>query len=450
MIEENDKENGQVEKEERNSKDSLFRQVVVEKQANPSQLDTMLEIVSPHSWASLSAIALLLVTVLLWSLFGTVPIKVEGRGIVISSKGLFSIQSKVKGVVMHLHANSGEFVQAGTLIAELADQEKSLQKEDARIKLEKLEKDFTHLNEQVSKEDAAEKLATQKDLAAKEFTVAQLKIEIAKIEVDIEKRKKLLEEGLISKSVVESTEEKYYSKKIELETTEATIANIRANMVKGYRTEELKAKEQELSKARDDYELLASTINEMKIYTPVTGRVLDWLVNKGDLVNPGTPLVWMELTEEDLETPKIVLGYLPIEKGKKVAVGDRVEIDVSTVNVQEFGFITGHVHQISQYAVSKQNIANVIKNDGLANYLTGGNEVVIQVLITPDLNPNTISGFKWSSGDGPPIKITTGTICNLRTIVERVRPFYYVLPVWKIKAIDESIRPSTEKSPESS
>lgn len=446
MVEDNENEKHEMETENRNN--PLFRQAVVEKQANPSQLDTMLQIVSPHSWASLVAIALLLVTVLLWSLLGTVPIKVEGRGIVISSKGLFSIQSKVKGVVMQVYANSGEFVQAGTLIAELADQEKSLQKEDARIKLEKLEHDYTNLKEAVEKEGAAVRLASQKDLAAKKFTVEQLKSEIAKIEIDIEKRKKLLEEGLISKSVLESSEEKYYSKKIELETTEATIANIQANMIKGYRTEELKTKEQDLNKARDEYELLASTVNEMKIYSPVTGRVLDWLVNKGDLVNPGTPLVWMELTQEDLETPKIVLGYLPIEKGKKVAVGDRVEIEVSTVNVQEFGFITGRVHQISQYAVSKQNIANVIKNDGLANYLTAGNEVVIQVLITPDLDPNTISGFKWSSGDGPPIKITTGTICSLRTIVERVRPFYYVLPVWKIKAIEDSVSKPTETSAE--
>ncbi len=390
---------------------------------------------STQAWATLAGIIIIIFSVLIWSFLGTIPIKVEGRGIIISSQGLFSVQSRVKGVVMQLHATAGEFVPSGTLIAELTDQEKVIERENTRTKLEKLKNDYAQLKEEISREDEASTLASQKDLSAKEFTVAQLQNDIVKTEKDIATKKKLVEEGLISKSILDAAEDRYYSKKIELETTQATIANIKANMVKGYRTEELKSKEQELNKVKDELEILESTLNSMKIYTPVSGRVLDWLINKGDLVNPGTSLVWMELAEKDKESAQVVLGYLPIENGKKVQVGDQVEIEVSTVNVQEFGYILGHVHEISQYATSKQNIANVIKNEGLAEYLTNGNEVVIQVFIEPVLNPKNPSGYQWSSGEGPPVKISTGTICLLRTIVERVRPFYYVLPIWRLKSI---------------
>jgi len=46
-------------------------------------------------------------------------------------------------------------------------------------------------------------------------------------------------------------------------------------------------------------------------------------------------------------------------------------------------------------------------------------------------DPATASGFKWSSSNGPPMKVFSGTICNARVTVSKKRPISYVIPLFK-------------------
>ena len=38
------------------------------------------------------------------------------------------------------------------------------------------------------------------------------------------------------------------------------------------------------------------------------------------------------------------------------------------------------------------------------------------------------SGYKWSSYNGPPLELSTGTLCSASITIERKRPIFIVMP----------------------
>lgn len=421
----------------------IFRLKTIEQQRNPAQLDQMLDVVTPKTWLFITGILGMFTAVVFWSIFGSIPVKLEGRGLVISSGGLFSIQSRGTGLVSNIYAPPGKMVEKGTLLAEMSDPEKEIQLASAEKTLKELEDNLKSLRAEVTRENAAIKEATDREIAAKKFAVEQMQNDIKINLSSIATKEKLVEQGLISQVELDRANEILISKRIELETTLSSIATLKSKLVQGYRTEELKNKEMQVAQALASRNVLQSSIENLKIYSYYRGKVLDWLVNIGDMIGPGTPLVWMEHIEPGFEDTQSVLGFLPIEKGKKVKVGDPVEIELTTVNTSQYGYLEGVVKQISNYADSQKNVAKLIQNDGLAAYLTGNMPVVMQVTIELK-KADTPSGYQWTSGEGPDIKISTGTVSKIRTILERIRPIYYVFPIWRLKYATDHVEESQE------
>ena len=122
--------------------------------------------------------------------------------------------------------------------------------------------------------------------------------------------------------------------------------------------------------------------------------------------------------------------FIPAGDGKKVSVGMQVQISPSTVKPEEFGFMLGQVKSVSLFPSTPEGMQRVLRNDQLVKELAQRGspiEVVTDLL----LDPTTRSGFKWSSPQGPPLGIFSGTLCTGSIVVDRKRPVEYVIP--KIK-----------------
>jgi len=59
------------------------------------QLDHLMTVTASRDWIILAVIGSLTVTALLWSIFGQLPIRVNGKGILIRSGGIFEIVSLI-------------------------------------------------------------------------------------------------------------------------------------------------------------------------------------------------------------------------------------------------------------------------------------------------------------------------------------------------------------------
>jgi len=67
---------------------SMFRKAALDKLASPEQLDVLMEVTSPRNWALVYGMGGLILLVIAWSIFGTIPTKVAGQGILIRGRVL--------------------------------------------------------------------------------------------------------------------------------------------------------------------------------------------------------------------------------------------------------------------------------------------------------------------------------------------------------------------------
>lgn len=172
----------------------------------------------------------------------------------------------------------------------------------------------------------------------------------------------------------------------------------------------------------------------ISITSPYSAHVLAIYVQEEDYVRTGSPLFSLEHHNEK-EDKKQIFGYLPIIKGKQVSVNQPVQIELLSINPQEYGYLIGKIIKVSEFPVSSKQLQKLFNNTKLVNYLTEQNatppQPVMQIVI--EIEQNKDGTYKWSSHKNPPIPITSGMVCNFRIIAEKIRPIYYLIPLeqWK-------------------
>ncbi len=162
------------------------------------------------------------------------------------------------------------------------------------------------------------------------------------------------------------------------------------------------------------------------IVSPYAGRVLEIKVDDGDLIERGTPILSIEALDEEPGELEVAL-YLPAAEGKKVRPGMSVQIAPSTVERERFGLLLGEVVSVGKFPVTRQGMLRVLGSEPLVEALsTGGPQIQVRADLTPD--PDTPSGYTWSSSAGPPDPITSGTLCQVWITIREQRPLSLVLP----------------------
>ncbi|MCZ7568691.1 MAG: NHLP bacteriocin system secretion protein [Ardenticatenaceae bacterium] len=167
-----------------------------------------------------------------------------------------------------------------------------------------------------------------------------------------------------------------------------------------------------------------------RVVSPYTGHILEIKINEGDLVERGTPIVSVELLEEGHRQDLDAIIYVAPREGKKIKPGMEVQISPSTVKREEFGFMLGKVASVSEFPATYQGMFRLLGSSELVKALSaGGAPIEVNVELTPD--QETASGYKWSSPQGPPIHIDSGTLCTAGITVSQQRPLSLVLPLFR-------------------
>ncbi|WP_298565553.1 biotin/lipoyl-binding protein [uncultured Phascolarctobacterium sp.] len=110
----------------------LFSKEAMDKLRSPEKLDTLLEVTTPIGWMALAAMVVMVLSVLVWSVFGAMVVKVDGVGILLDSGGVVSVTSVSGGRVEDVFVRTGMRVQKGDLIAVLEQPQQSMETKLAR------------------------------------------------------------------------------------------------------------------------------------------------------------------------------------------------------------------------------------------------------------------------------------------------------------------------------
>jgi multidrug efflux pump subunit AcrA (membrane-fusion protein) len=110
-----------------------YRQIALERLSSPEQLDQVLQVTHLRSWLALTALGVLLLMALVWSVVGTIPTKISAPGMLIRPGGLFDLFAPGEGNVVDVLVKEGQVVEKGQVVARLNQPSLAAEVEDARI-----------------------------------------------------------------------------------------------------------------------------------------------------------------------------------------------------------------------------------------------------------------------------------------------------------------------------
>lgn len=116
-------------------KRTLFRKESVERLSSPERLDQLMQVVSPRSWLPLIAMGSFVVIGIFWSIYGRIPMTIEGKGVLIFPRKVVPLESKSSGQLVALNVKTGDVVKKGQILATLdqAQLRKQLQQQQAKL-----------------------------------------------------------------------------------------------------------------------------------------------------------------------------------------------------------------------------------------------------------------------------------------------------------------------------
>ena len=405
---------------------NIFRKKSLEQLASPERLDELMQITSPRLWIALLSIGALLAFSLVWGVCGSIATKVQGTGIILKNGGLFLVSSLGAGQVRAIQAKVGDVVAAGQIVATLDLPQMAQQLDNAR-------KDFAYLKEDTEQRLAADQKETTLNIEALDRQKANLQQLVANLEDQASwlqqqtgNQDKLLAEGLITRQTLVATTQQLNGVKVRIADTRSQMNDLALRQLQLENDRRDRASQAEFRLSQSGRSLAALEDNYRRsadIVAPYRGRVIEIMARPSDLVQPGSPLINLELVGEKLTA----LVYVAARDGKQVKPGMKIQISPSTVKKERFGVMLGRVVSVSEFPSTTAAMAAILKNDALITMLSSqGAQFAVQADLIPD--PATESGYAWSSSKGPPVTINAGTLCDSNVIVEEQAPITMVMP----------------------
>ncbi|MGH9522023.1 MAG: NHLP bacteriocin system secretion protein, partial [Terriglobales bacterium] len=422
----------------------IFRKQALDRMASPDRLDEAIEIVSPKDWLLLFAAAVVATLVIVWSIWGQVPTTLTAQGIIIRPRKVVDIQSQAAGKITGLNLHVGQEVHAGDVIATLDQSELRKELEDNRARVALLEKQDREKTAIETREMQSESEAASeqiKALAMQTASIVQARKNAEIIAPVLKRRLDAVNEAVragieapISSEVV-GLQKEYLDNQnaplrlqAELNGIDSQRQSLQSKLddLKRTVTEASTARRNEILQLRNMIAVAEVRLRgNAEVVAGGSGRILEVAANPGQVVSPGMRVASVELQNSPADL--VYVSYFPIGYGKRIRPGMPIEVTPDTVTREEFGGILGQVVSVSPFAVTKEGASVQLGNPELAERLLHDGPA-IEVVSTLKPDPNTRSGFRWSSSRGPELAITAGTTGNGSVMVEKRAPITYVLP----------------------
>jgi len=394
---------------------------------SPNELGKLIRITEPKAYLALGMGVLMAVVVICWSIFGFVPRKINGFGILVPPGGVMDVVSLGNGQLTEIDIASGQKICRGDVIAKLRMPELENRKQsalaelrEARTWLKKRTQYFDRTIRLQEKNNAVQTryLTFRKEYLSEYFTF--LKGHVKSLDT-------LRKSGSVTGKQLEDTKNSMNSVLAQINQCELDIAQIDARIIEAKSQAELeiiKAKER-ISKVILEIENLDRSFETMtRVISPYNGVVVEISAERGDFVGPGSPIAVLKPMEALLEA--VVL--FPLHTGKKIKPGMMAYIYPSTAGKEEYGCIYGLTAHVSEYPATIEGFKSIVGNSQMIEAALSHGEQMLWAKIALLRDVESFSGFKWSSSRGPDRKIEAGTLCDIEVVIDYNRPIDLIFP----------------------
>ena len=404
----------------------IFRKVALERLSSPEQLDQLLQVTDPKGWLALGALGLLLLTSVAWGVFGSIPTESRGEGILLRRGGVTSVVAAENGQVEEILVAVGDVIEKGQVVARIRQEELLRQIQDSRDKLGDARSKYQDLVRYAGEQRHLRDRDLAQQRANLQQTIRALERQVEITRERIASERDLLKDGLITKQTLlaseaslNTTQDQLASARLELNGLDLKRVDAEQQVDQQIQSREAEVRDLDIE-LRERQARLGETA---RVVANRAGRVLELLVDRGDVVSPGTPLLNLEVVSEDL----MAVLFVPATTGKRIEPGMAVRVSPSTVKREEFGSMVGRVVWAAEYPSTSRGMIRLLGNEALVQKLMQEGPP-IQVNVALERDPSTPSGFRWSSSNGPSLKISSGTLATGDIVVREEAPVNLVIP----------------------
>lgn len=408
----------------------VFRKASLDRLASPEQLDKLLQVTRLRGWIALVALGFLVGSAVLWGFEGSIPSRVAGQGILLKSGGVLEIAAAAGGRITDVAVHIGDVVREGQVVARVAQPEVLNRIRQVRLSLDNLRAAHhlatTHAEDEVALQLA--QLGRRRDGLEQSIAAAVDRLRWQREKIAAQQR--LVDQGRLTRQTVLDSRQQMHATEERLRANRRQLADLRlerlAMEARNART--LQTSEHQVVMARVELEQLEREMKDMsEIVSTFTGRIIEIIAERGDVVAPGQPLLRLDRTGRTVKGLEAVI-YVPSAHGKRIHAGMEVRIAPASVAPEEHGYMIGTVTYVSDFPTTSRAIQRTLRNPELVTALSRG-DAPYEIRADLQLDPATVSGYRWSSAAGPPLEILTGTLCVARITVERRRPVEMVIPI---------------------
>ena len=404
----------------------IFRKVALERLSSPEQLDQLLQVTDPKGWLALGALGLLLLTFAGWGVFGSIPTEARGEGILLRQGGVTSVVAAENGQVEEILVSVGDVIEKGQVVARVRQEELLRQIQDSRDRLSDARAKYQDLVRYAGEQRHLRNRDLAQQRANLQQTIRALERQVEIIRERIASERDLLKDGLITKQTLLASEQSLNTAQDQLAGARLELNGLDLKRVESEQQvdQQIQAREAEIRDLDIELRERQARLGETShVVANRGGRVLELLVDRGDVVSPGTPLLNLEVVSQEL----MAVLFVPATAGKRIEPGMPVRVSPSTVKREEFGSILGRVVWAAEYPSTSRGMARLLGNEALVARLMKEGPP-IQVNVALERNPEAPSGFRWSSSTGPSVKISSGTLAMGDVVVRQEAPINLLIP----------------------
>jgi HlyD family secretion protein len=191
-------------------------------------------------------------------------------------------------------------------------------------------------------------------------------------------------------------------------------------------TQNQKQRENDLREVNNSISRLELRVeHEGKVLCGCQGTVLEVAIQPGQILGMGMRVGTIEMDDPNGRLTN--LAFFSVRDGKRITAGELAHVTPTTVQRERDGSIIGIVRRVSAFPITQESVVNNVGNEEIAKMLLqqGG---AIEVEVELEHDPNSYSGFRWTS-KSPEKKFSAGTTTTVRVTIEQRTPITYLLPI---------------------
>ena len=402
----------------------IFRDEALAYISTPSDVNKVITVVGSGTWIIILTLVIAMIFGLGWLFYGSIPITLQGQGILIPKGGIFKTITSPEGfnVIKDLRVKAGQFVEKDQVIAVLDNPEitKTISVRTDYVSDLKRKRDQLSLDAESSIKDKKENYEKQKKII--EDGVKTKVVYLKRLEDNLVKQKALLKKGYARQQNVLDVENQINTIKQEDFHSKEKLIQLQKELIVDQ--ENWKQRERDIAiklsdevRGLQDLQTRQDTTKIVK--SPMSAKVISVHHKVRDNVPANEPLV--TLSQGD-ETQLEALVYLNPLEGKEVKVGMKVYMIPTHLEKEHVGYIEGEVTHVSTYPETVRSLMSTLQNEELVKkFAETSPPISARVSITKRDEKSNKTPIKL-------FKLSPGTWIYGRVIVERRSPFAIIIP----------------------